>query len=270
MVAVSGRAAGPGRPAGSSRGPRAPSAAAGAAVRNVPVLPAAATVALVLLGCAGGADTTSGQQPNTLTDAERAAGWRLLFDGRTLEGWRGYGRPDVPDGWAAAEGAITRVGDGGDLITTDRFEDFELSLEWRIERGGNSGIFFRAAEGQRAIYHSAPEMQVLDDANNREGADPLTRAGANYGLHGAPEGIVRPAGEWNVARILVRGSHVEHWLNGTKLLEYELGSPEWRELVRNSKFDAWPAYGQAERGHIGLQDHGNRVSFRSIKIRELG
>ena len=208
------------------------------------------------------------EEMNTLTDAEREAGWRLLFDGRSLDGWRGYNMEGMPGGWTVEDGVLTRVGPGGDIITEAQFADFELAIEWRVEPGGNSGVFYRAAEGEERIYHSAPEMQVVDDANHRDGQSPLTRAGANYGLHAAPRGVVRPAGEGNDSRIVVRGSHVEHWLNGTKVVEYELGSVEWAALVADSKFVEWPAYGQAARGHIGLQDHGDRVWYRDIKVRE--
>lgn len=206
---------------------------------------------------------------NQLTPAERAAGWRLLFDGRTTEGWRGYQRDDMPDGWQVVNGELTRVARAGDIITNEQFESFELSAEWKVGPGGNSGIFFRATESEPAIYMSAPEMQVLDDAGHRDGQSRLTAAGANYGLHAAPEGVVHPAGEWNQARIVVNGRQVEHWLNGQKVVEYELHSSDWEQRVRNSKFIEWPAYGRAARGHIGLQDHGDRVAFRNIKIREL-
>ena len=154
-------------------------------------------------------------------------------------------------------------------MTVEEFGDFELSLEWKVAEAGNSGIFYRAARGSDNIFMSAPEMQVLDDAGHADGGNPLTSAGANYGLHPATPGVVKPAGEWNEARILVDGNHVEHWLNGQKMVEYELGSPEWKELVANSKFDQWPEYGTAARGHIGLQDHGDPVWFRNIRIREL-
>ena len=129
---------------------------------------------------------------NELSESEREAGWRLLFDGRSLDGWRGYNRHDLPGGWAAEDGLLTRVGPGGDIITKDEFSDFELSIEWRVGPGGNSGIFYRAVEGQEWVYHSAPEMQVLDDERHRDGRAPVTSAGSNYGLHPAPRGVVRP------------------------------------------------------------------------------
>ncbi len=216
-------------------------------------------------------DVPTQEMPNTLTDAERAAGWELLFDGETMDGWRGYNEPSGPPrGWAAVDGTLQRTGPGGDIVTERTFTDFELTLEWRLEEGGNSGIFYRAAEGEEWIYHSAPEMQVLDDERHPDGQSPLTSAGANYGLDPAPRGVVRPVGEWNSVRIVVRGSHVEHWMNGRRVVSYELGSPEWAEKVANSKFSQWPAYGQATSGHIGLQDHGDPVWYRNMKVRELG
>jgi hypothetical protein len=209
------------------------------------------------------------QEPNTLTAEERAAGWRLLFDGATTAGWRGFRQPGAPDGWRVAEGALVREGGGGDLITDEQFENFDLALEWRIAEGGNSGIMFRVSEDDEATYRTGPEMQVLDDARHLDGGSRLTAAGSNYALHAAPEGVVRPAGEWNQARLVVNGAHVEHWLNGVKVVEYELWSPEWEALVRDSKFHEWPQYGRVRRGHLALQDHGDRVSYRNIKVRVL-
>jgi alpha-3'-ketoglucosidase len=213
--------------------------------------------------------TTLSERPNTLSAEEREAGWELLFDGSTMSGWRGYNRDDLPAGWVAQDGMLTRSGEGGDIISDRQFTDFDLTVEWRVEASGNSGIFYRAAEGEEWIYHSAPEMQVLDDDGHRDGQNPLTSAGANYGLHAAPRGVVHAAGEWNIARIVVEGSHVEHWLNGDRIVEYDLGSLEWKALVAASKFGEWPAYGRAERGHIGLQDHGDPVWYRNMKIREI-
>ncbi len=207
--------------------------------------------------------------PNRLTAAEQAAGWRLLFDGRTTEGWRGYGADSMPAGWQVVEGALTRVAPAGDIITRETFRNFELTADWMVPPRGNSGIFYRAALGSEAIYYSAPEYQVLDDAGHRDGRTLLTSAGSVYGLYPAIPGVVRPAGEWNSARILVNGTQVEHWLNGRQLAAYELGSADWRQKVAASKFAQWPEYGKAAEGHIGLQDHGDRVAFRNLKIRIL-
>ena len=213
---------------------------------------------------------TAAQMHNTLSDAERAAGWALLFDGRTLDGWRGYGMDGLPGSWAVEDGTIARAGPGGDLITDAQFSDFELAFEWRVEEGGNSGVFYRGVEGLPVIYQGAPEYQVLDDANHVDGQSPVTSAGSNYALHPAPRGLARPAGAWNQGRIVVRGNQVEHWLNGTRVVAYELHSDDWKARVAASKFAAWPAYGRAERGHIGLQDHGDRVWYRNLKVRVLG
>lgn len=207
--------------------------------------------------------------PNTLSTAERAAGWRLLFDGRTTAGWRGYKKASLPSGWRVVGGALTRTGGGGDIITTQQFRNFELTLEWNIAPGGNSGIFYRASEDEDGIHWTAPEMQVLDDARHPDGKSRLTAAGANYGLHPAPAGIVKPAGQWNQVRLIVNGRHVEHWLNGVRVLQYELWSPDWEMRVHGSKFAPHPRYGRNAQGYIGLQDHGDRVAYRSIKIRVL-
>ncbi len=215
------------------------------------------------------AAATPQEAHNTLSAEERAEGWRLLFDGRSTEGWRGYGLDEVPDGWAVEDGTLARVGPGGDLITVEQFSDFELSIEWKVEAGGNSGLFIRATEDASMIYFSAPEIQILDDDGHADGGSPLTSAGSNFALHPAPEGVVRPAGEWNHFRIVVDGARVEQWMNGVHVVTYELWSPEWEELVAASKFAEWPEYGRATRGHIGIQDHGDVVWFRNIRIREL-
>lgn len=207
--------------------------------------------------------------PNVLSPAERAAGWQLLFDGRTTAGWRGWEKDSMPAGWQVVDGALTRVGAGGDIITTGQYRDFELTLEWNVAPGANSGIFYRASEQDSAIYWTAPEMQVLDDARHADGKSRLTAAGSDYGLYPAPPGIVKPAGEWNRVRIVVQGDHVEHWLNGVKVVDYVLGSPDWEARVKQSKFAPHPYYGRNAEGYIGLQDHGDRVAFRDIKIRVL-
>ena len=207
---------------------------------------------------------------NTLTPEEAKSGWRLLFDGRTTAGWRGYHRQDMPTGWQVVDGALTRVAEAGDIITVDQFADFELALEWKISPGGNSGIFYRVTEEGAYGYYSGPEMQVLDDAKHADGESRLTSAGSAYGLYAVPAGVVRPAGDWNEVRIVVKGHHVEHWLNGQRVVSYELLSPEWEAKVKATKFAQWPEYGRAARGHIALQDHGDWVAYRNIRIREFG
>jgi hypothetical protein len=175
----------------------------------------------------------------------------------------------MPDGWQVVHGALTRVDSAGDIVTADQYANFELALEWRVAEGGNSGIFYRVSEDSDYPWRSGPEMQVLDDARHPDGRSPLTSAGALYGIYPAPRGVVRPAGEWNAVRIVVNGRHVEHWLNGMKVVEAELGSPDWEARVRESKFAKMPRYGRNQSGHIGLQDHGDRVAYRNIKIRVL-
>lgn len=212
-----------------------------------------------------------GVSPSTavLTAAERAAGWRPLFDGSTLAGWHVYHSTGAPTGWRAENGVLTRVGDGGDLVTDEQFANFDLALDWKVQPGGNSGIIYRISDAGEATYVTGPEYQVLDDARHADGKDPLTSAASVYGLYPTPRGIVKPAGEWNAARIVVNGNHVEHWLNGTRVAQYELGSADWAQRVAASKFKQWPGYGKSPSGRIGLQDHGDTVSFRNIRIKVL-
>jgi hypothetical protein len=233
----------------------------------MPVTPL--TLGTLLLLAAGTAVAQDAPGPNTLTATEQRAGWKLLFDGTTTRGWRGFQKKKVPDGWRVEDGALTLVAPAGDLISENQYRDFELALEWRISEGGNSGIMYRVTEGGEATYETGPEMQVLDDARHPDGKSRLTSAGSAFGLYAAPAGIVKPAGEWNQVRILVHGHHVEHWLNGVKVVEYELQSPGWEARVAASKFRQWPGYGRAPRGYIALQDHGDRVWYRSIRIREI-
>lgn len=224
--------------------------------------------AALLAVTAGGACLTA-QESNTLTPSERKAGWQLLFDGRTTDGWRGYQMKTVPAGWQVVDGALTRVGDGADIITTAEFGSFELSLEWMIAPKGNSGIMYRVTEADSFSYQTGPEYQVLDDERHRDGLSRLTAAAAVYGLYPSPAGLERPAGQWNQARIVVHGDSVQHWLNGTLAAQYVLGSADFNAKVAASKFAKWPGFGKAKSGHIALQDHGDRVAYRSIKIRVL-
>jgi hypothetical protein len=184
----------------------------------------------------------------------------------------------VPDGWRIADGTLAKDGHAGDLITKDQFGDFELELEWRIGRAGNGGIFYRGIEdpdyqgrpNDDRIYTTGPEYQLLDDLEAADNKTRLTCAAAAYGLYPSPEGHLKAVGEWNTARIVARGAHVEHWLNGAKVVQYELWSPDWEAKVASTKFKAWPKFGRAKVGHIGLQgDHEGALAFRNIRIREL-
>jgi hypothetical protein len=210
----------------------------------------------------GGADSVG------LTAEQRAAGWRSLFDGRTLAGWRGYRTKTVPAGWRAEDGVLTKDSATGDLITTDHFVDFELAFDWKLSPGGNAGVFYRGTPEYDHIYWSAPEYQLLDDAGHVDGKNRLTAAGAVFALYPAPAGVVKPANEWNSSRIVARRNHVEHWLNDQKLLEYEFGSTDWSARVKASKFVDYPHYGASGCGEIGIQgDHEGTLSLRNIHIK---
>ena len=207
---------------------------------------------------------------NTLTPAEQGAGWRLLFDGKTTTGWRGYKMTSMPADWMVMSGTLMKHSTTEDIVTTDQFGDFELAFDWMLTPGGNAGVFYRATEEYEKVYWSGTEYQLLDDAGHRDGQNPLTSAASNYGLYAPTAKVVKPAGEWNSSRIVVKGTHAEHWLNGQKVVEYEYFSPDWEAKVKASKFVDWPHYGRATRGLIAIQgDHDGMLSLRNIKIREL-
>lgn len=228
---------------------------------------------VLALGVAACANNSGKQTENAgavVPSTASASAWHSLFDGRTQNGWRVYKSTAQSSGWTARDGVLMKSGPTDDIITTDQFGDFELELEWKLSPGGNAGIFYRGTEEYEKVYWSAPEYQLLDDAAHGDGQNRLTSAGAAYALYPSPAGFVKPANQWNSTRIVVRGSHVEHWLNGKKLLEYEFGSPEWEARVKASKFVEWPNYGRAKRGHIAIQgDHEGELALRNIRIREL-
>ena len=202
--------------------------------------------------------------------ASDSGAWRPLVDS-TLSQWRGYRAQAVPAGWRVENGVLMKDGVIGDLLSREQYGDFELQMEWRLSAGGNAGLFYRASEQYDHPYWSGPEYQLLDDAGHPDGKNRKTAAGAAYGLYEAPAGVVRPAGEWNQARLVVRGNHVEHYLNGQRTASYDFGSPEWTALVKASKFNDYPAYGRATRGHLAIQgDHEGVLAIRDLRLRELG
>lgn len=227
-------------------------------------------VCLALAGCTGDTSREASDQAT--------AGWNVLFNGSDLSGWRSYGEAAPRPQWVVEDGAIKLdVSDdetemtGGDLITEQQFENFELELEWKISDGGNSGIFFGVREipGQTVAYLTGVEMQVLDNGGHPDGASPLTGAGACYALYGSPPNVTRPVGEWNAVRLVVEDGRVEQWLNGEKIVEYDMNSADWADRVQASKFADWEHFGRYRRGHIALQDHTDPVWFRNIRVREL-
>jgi hypothetical protein len=200
----------------------------------------------------------------------KAGPWRSLFDGKSLDAWRQYQSTTPAEGWTLQDGAMSKDGNASDLVSKDEFGDFELELEWRIGKAGNSGIFYRGSEDEEAIYWTGPEYQLLDDIDARDNRTRDHCAGSVYDLYDAPEGHLKPVGEWNTTRIVARGAHVEHWLNGFKMVEYELWSSDWDKHLAASKFKAWPKYGRIKKGHFGIQgNHPGALSLRRIRVREL-
>ena len=210
---------------------------------------------------------------NALTAAERAAGWTLLFDGETTAGWRGYRSKVFPSkGWVVEDGClhVTAGGGGGDIITADQYGDFELVLEWRVSEKANSGIMFRVTEQHEAPWQTGPEYQILDDAGYGAAPTDAHSAGALYDLYSPAEGKVSlPAGEFNTTRIRLKDNLLQHWLNGVKVVECDISGEEFAQRIAASKFHVYEGFGVQEKGHIALQDHGNDVWFRNIKIRDL-
>ena len=217
---------------------------------------------------------------NTLTDAEEADGWQLLFDGKTLNGWHGY-NGKTTEAWAIDDCSIKSAGTednyGSDLrsdMTTDReFTNFELAIDWKATPRGNSGIIYAVVEDPRykAAWMTGPEYQLRDEVDTPREVNPLQSAGADYAmLAPGPDKELNPVGEWNTATLVVNGPHVEHWLNGKRLLEFERWSDEWKARRDASKWKDHEDYGLAETGRIVIQDHGSEFWFRNIKIREIG
>jgi len=209
---------------------------------------------------------------NQLTPEESREGFKLLFDGKSADQWRGWKKQVLPTKWKVVDGELRITpgpGSGGDIITKEQFGDFDLRLEWKVEKAGNSGIFIRSDESKQLVWSTGMEMQVLDDDLHPDGRSILTSAGSHYAMHARTRDVVRPAERWNEVRIVCKGKDVTFWLNGFKVVEYTIGSQDWIDRKAKSKFASLPDYGNAPVGHIALQDHGNRVSFRNIRIRKL-
>lgn len=224
---------------------------------------------LLISACSSDPVIDAAECINELSTEEQQGGWHLLFDGQSLAQWRSYQEDTVNSGWAVENGCLTRVGWGGDLITREQFADFELKLEWRISEAGNSGIFVRGDESGSSIHHTGFEMQVLDNAGHSDAKYPSHRAGAYYDMIVPDHDTSKPVGYWNQVHIIADGDDVEFRLNGQTTAKFQQGSPEWQALYQQSKFTSRPHYGSLRKGHIGLQDHFDKVWFRNIRVREL-
>jgi len=220
------------------------------------------------------------QSLNTLTEVEKKDGWKLLFDGKTTNGWRNFKSDKIGSAWKVQDGALyldnTQKKDwqtvgGGDIVTVDEYENYELSLEWKIQACGNSGVIFNVQEGPKYdyVWKTGPEMQVLDNACHPDAKIDKHRAGNLYDLIESKTVTVKPAGEWNQARLISNKGHLEFWLNGNKQVETEMFTPAWEAMITGSKFKDMPDFGKFRKGRISLQDHGDMVWYRNIKIKTL-
>jgi hypothetical protein len=201
------------------------------------------------------------------------SGWTVLFDGTKTDAWKTYGKDASLSacGWVVEKGTLRAAPEAQtkcDLATKESFKDFELELEWKVSPGGNSGVMYDVAETDKPSYHTGPEMQVLDDGGHQDGRNPKTSAGSLYALVAPAGKTLKPVGEWNQARLVKKGAHVEHWLNGTKLLEYELGSPALTALIADSKFKDWKNFAREGQGRLVLQHHGQEVWFRNVRVKK--
>jgi hypothetical protein len=267
---------------------------AAAAAKLFPTMTYLALVPLVLTGCCGpsGSQTPpSGMSPKVgawaLPEPEikccgccavaadssggMAKGFVSLFDGKTTKGWTGYRMDHVPKAWSVADGVLTCTpgSEDADLRTEEQYGDFELRLDYKISESGNSGIMYRSTEDHDASWQTGPEYQILDDQGEHMPVDSVNSTGAAYDFFGPKGKAAHPAGEWNEVRIVAKGNHIEHWMNGKKIVEYEIGSPAWTDIYKKSKFAEFPDFAKHPKGYIVLQDHGNAVSFRGIRIKKL-
>jgi hypothetical protein len=208
-------------------------------------------------------------------NATAKAKWQVLFDGKSTDSWRGFRRDSFPSKCWTVEGGELRTikdcdkADQVDIITKDKYQNFELELEWRVSTGGNSGIIYLVSEDENETWKTGPEMQVLDDEKHADGKNPKTSAGALYGLIAPTNKTLKHVGDYNRVRLVVRNGHVQHWLNGKKVVEYDLGSDTLKSLIAQSKFKDYPRFAQNREGYIALQHHGDEVWYRNIRVKTL-
>lgn len=228
-------------------------------------------VAITVIMICSGLSSMSQTADNTLTANDKKQGWKLLFDGAGTKGWRPYNNA-ASDGWLVKNGELVNKKDDvknrTDLITADQYDDFEFSIDWKLEKGANSGIVYRCLETKGASYETGPEYQLIDDNGYYHALEDWQKSGSNYAMHPPKKLVAKPVGEWNTTRIVVKGAHVQHWLNNELVVEYDFWTPEWVELKTKGKWKDTKDYGLAKKGYIALQDHGGGISFKNIKIRK--
>ncbi len=235
------------------------------------------TISIYGCGAPSEKSESSGTEPSSEAQPMEEE-WITLFDGTSTEGWRGFNSSSLPENWVIEDGALKSLGTGGDIggdivYGTREFDNFELSLEWKISEGGNSGIFYHVVEGEKykALYETGPEYQVLDDIGFAEPAEDWQKVGADYAMYvpDPEKKKVKPAGEWNSSRIVFTEEKAEYWLNGEKVVEFVPWSEDWSERRNSGKWDEYPDYGLAKTGLIGIQDHGSFIWYKNIRIKDL-
>ncbi len=230
-------------------------------------------IVLAIFACLQSFDTNDNRD-NKLSRSQKKEGWTLLFNGRNLNGWRTY-QNKPSNSWSVKDGTIyckpvTSNNDvRADLISQDTYENFDLTIDWKISDKGNSGILYMVTEDYKTSYLSGPEYQIIDDINYPEKLEPWQKTGANYAMNSAPMADIKPAGSWNHTEIIVNNFHVQHWLNNKKVVEYDLYNDEWKKNKMEGKWKDAPGYGMSKRGHIALQDHGSEAWFKNIFIKQL-
>jgi 3-keto-disaccharide hydrolase len=212
------------------------------------------------------------KKDNELSAAEKKAGWKLLFDGKSTDNWRTY-QNNADDSWEIVNGELHCKKDGvtkrADLITKDEYASFEFQVDWKVSKGANSGVLYHVLETHRASYETGPEYQLIDDLGYEEKLEDWQKSGADYAMHPPLKIASKPAGEYNHTRIVVNGDHVEHWLNEVKVADFHAWTSEWEKLKKEGKWKDYPDYGNAKSGYIALQDHGGGIWFKNIKIKKL-
>ena len=236
--------------------------------------------AVIFSACNSSKVTSMNTSPNNLSAKEKNDGWQLLFDGQTTNGWHTYGKQTIGKAWKVEDGALhldaafkkTAAGEGGDIVTNEEFDNFDLRLEWRISKNGNSGIMIYVKEDAAKYaqpYFTGPEMQVLDNTGHADAKIYKHKAGDLYDLIASSKEVVKPVGEWNQVQIVANNGKLDFYLNNEHIVSTTMWDDNWRTMIAGSKFKAWPDFGTYKKGRIDLQDHGDDVWFRNIKIKRL-